>query len=73
MIKARSHGAILSECDCVLIGCVDVYETIHMVRLRYRSNTCVSDVTHGMGFIPILCDCDVQFQYVSIQISQNRI
>ena len=27
------------------------------------------DVTHGMGFIPILCDCDVRFQYVSIQIT----
>ena len=33
-IQARSHGAILSECECVfLMGCVDVYETVHMLRL----------------------------------------
>ena len=51
------------------MGCVDVYETVHMVWLWYHSYTCVCDVTHEMGFIPILCDCDVQFQYVSIQIA----
>ena len=69
-LKASSHGAILSECDCVfLIGCVGVYETVHVVQLWCRSQTCVSNVTHGMGFIPILCDGDVQFQYVSIQIT----
>ena len=40
-----------------------------MVRLPYCSHPCVCDVTHGIGFIPILCDCDVRFQYVSIQIA----
>ena len=41
------------------MGCVDVYKTVHMVQLSYDSHTCVCNVAHGMGFIPILCDCDV--------------
>ena len=50
------------------MGYVDVYETVHMVQLQYHSRTCVCSVAHGMGFIPILCNCNVRFQYVSIQI-----
>ena len=38
------------------MGCVDVNDTVHMVWLWC---ICVCDVTHGMGSIPILCDCDV--------------
>ena len=33
------------------MGCVDVNDAVHMVRLRYCSCICVwGDVTHGMGF-----------------------
>ena len=35
-LKARSHGAITSECDyatAFLFVCVGVYETVHVVQL----------------------------------------
>ena len=36
-LKARSRGAIFSDCDCVFLshamGCVDVNDTVQTVRL----------------------------------------
>ena len=36
-LRACSHDAIFCECDCVFLshalGCVDVNDTVHMVRL----------------------------------------
>ena len=61
-IKARSHGAIFVNVTAIKEkGFVDVNETVHMVQLRC---ICVCDVMHGMGSIPILCNCHVQFQYI---------
>ena len=68
-VKARSHGTIFVNATVIWkMGCLDVYETVHMVHLQYciRTCVCVCDVTHGMGFIPILCNCDVWFQYIHI-------
>ena len=67
-LKARSHGAIFSECDFDFLlhamDCVDVYEGVHMVRFHVRAmHWCVWCRT-WMGSIPILCDCDVQFQWM---------
>ena len=44
-----------------------------MMRLLHCSHTCVCHVTHGMSSIPIVCDCDVPFQYLSIQITQSHL
>ena len=50
------------------MGCVDVNDTVHMVRLRLsQSHLCVEYRTR-MGFMPILCDCNVE-----LCDSQNRI
>ena len=63
-LKARSHGAIFVNATAIRkMGCVDVNDAAHMVQLRYHSHTCVCDVARGMGFIAILCNCNVRFQY----------
>ena len=65
-LKARSHGAIFFvNATAIKMSCVDVNETVHMVWLRCICVWCRT----WMGSIPILCDCDVWFQYVSIQIA----
>ena len=63
-LKGRSHGAIFVNATAIWkMGGVDVYETVHMVQLQYRSGTFVCDIAHGMTFIPILFDCNVWFKY----------
>ena len=44
-----------------------------MVWLNYHSSTCLCYVAHEMGFIPILCDCDVRFQYIQSKLHSHPI
>ena len=64
--KGSFTRCIFVNATAIKIGCVGVNETVHMVWLWC---ICLCDVTHGMGSIPILCDCDARFQYVSAQIA----
>ena len=63
--KARSHGAIFSECDCDffiacngLCGC-QWYCSHDATAMHFCAWHRIQ-----MGFTPILCDCDVRFQWM---------
>ena len=67
--RARSQGAILYDSFYVLNGlCGCLWDCSYGATVLSQSHLCVR-CTNGMGFIPILCDCDVRFQYASLQIT----
>ena len=72
-LKARSHVTILSECDCIfLMGCVDVYETVHMVWLQYHSNG-FHTYSVRLRFQNIYTENCICTHHTMWTISQNRI
>ena len=75
-IKARSHGAIFCECDCVFtshsIGCVDVNGTVHMCDChRFLQATSHMNGLHTHS-VPLRCTiCDSYKTYESQSHSLN--
>ena len=50
-IHTRSHCVIFVNATAIWkMGCVNVYDTVHMVWLWYCRHTCVCDIAYGMGF-----------------------
>ena len=74
IFKARSHDAFFPECDCdFFIACNGLrgcqwYCSHGATAMHF----CVRHRIQ-MGFIPILCDCDVRFQWMRCAIPMHYI